>query len=557
MAPILGDHGATGDGLLNLNLEQLIELEHKGNADEQRVVFGPHLHQSPTLLTALDHLSVKPSLADVGVSWSNLLACPDCDLDHLLTYVDRVLTTYDVKGTARQDLAGVLMNMVVDLNQRLDEGLQGCCPPWRKSALYVVCSQILYTCASVGAPPSLAPLVRLMDRCEEGLSADSYKGLMMHALKTGRPPELLEDMLAELMGWGKLPGRKHYELLLQCYANHGDCLEALDTLRRMQGLGLMPTPQSYYHIFQGLALRGQVERADEVFREMLARGVPLDVTHFTFLFKTALVRAQDVRIFSARASSQVATYEYRKRKRLLGLRSQNFQHLYQYLSAWQQEMVRLKVQHNDWSLKFMVRALEKVERVEDCLVLAKVFEKNLPGNFIPHTMAMRRSSRKKTFDHLTHISELTSRLQAGGAAVELDHVIARAYRDFWLHEDLQVALKAFSGIPRHKLKGNTQYYAAVINLQSIARRWKDVLRSLDTMTREGCRVEDGLWHVILRCLAASKTPPEIVEKFRELMGTKDWHRLGHLYMLSSERKEVVPLEVAVTDDSHEDDVIQG
>lgn len=78
----------------------------------------------------------------------------------------------------------------------------------------------------------------------------TYEILLTSAVVQQQPPGVCEELVHEMMGFGMLPGKGHFDQLLVSYARFGLVSEARRGLGRMLALGLAPATRHYNHVLQ-------------------------------------------------------------------------------------------------------------------------------------------------------------------------------------------------------------------------------------------------------------------------------------------------------------------
>ncbi|KAF6259594.1 hypothetical protein COO60DRAFT_996241 [Scenedesmus sp. NREL 46B-D3] len=127
-----------------------------------------------------------------------------------------------------------------------------------------------------------------------------YDTLLSLRIWQGAPPEAIEELLCELMGWGVAPSLQHFEHLAEAYALHREVAAAEAVLDRMQAAGHTPLLRTYNRLLSGIAMNGDMGAATRVFARLKTQGLAPDEQTMRALFKCVRLYAGMVRVNTAR-----------------------------------------------------------------------------------------------------------------------------------------------------------------------------------------------------------------------------------------------------------------
>jgi pentatricopeptide repeat protein len=173
-----------------------------------------------------------------------------------------------------------------------------------------------------------------------------------------------------------------------------------------------------------------------VYQELRAAQLAPDLRTFDRLFCAVRLAAEGARMEAARRLHQLAAGDWAQRREVLGVRSAQFNGAYALLSRWQGHMVEARLQHSERSLLHLARALERLNRLGDCLQLVQAYEQLRPGETRPHSAAIAVGARASAPRSVSYCLQLVQQLEARRGRLGARDYLALMAAQGWLHRDV-------------------------------------------------------------------------------------------------------------------------
>uniref|UniRef100_A0A383VS54 PROP1-like PPR domain-containing protein n=1 Tax=Tetradesmus obliquus TaxID=3088 RepID=A0A383VS54_TETOB len=305
-----------------------------------------------------------------------------------------------------------------------------------------------------------------------------FDSLLNLRMWQGAPPEALEALLSELMGWGVTPSCVHYECLAESYALHQDVAAAEQVFDRMQAAGHTPLLRSYNRLLNGIAMYGDMVAATRIYARFKAQGLKPDEQMMRALFKCVRLYASRVRVETARKQALAKPGDTVVSAHLLSQRSKLFLAAYSQLATWQGELVAAGLKHSPTSMHQLLTALDRLGYVDDCLQLAKLNEEKTTGTFKAHQTALQAASRSRMVKNASNAVDLARRLAAGEALDRLGYTALIA-GNFWISRDHQQMLDTVKAMVAAGHEPDESVLLQMLHVYCTSGMWGEALSVLD------------------------------------------------------------------------------
>ncbi|WIA30492.1 hypothetical protein OEZ86_000576 [Tetradesmus obliquus] len=305
-----------------------------------------------------------------------------------------------------------------------------------------------------------------------------FDSLLNLRMWQGAPPEALEALLSELMGWGVTPSCVHYECLAESYALHQDVAAAEQVFDRMQAAGHTPLLRSYNRLLNGIAMYGDMAAATRIYARFKAQGLKPDEQMMRALFKCVRLYASRVRVETARKQALAKPGDTVVSAHLLSQRSKLFLAAYSQLATWQGELVAAGLKHSPTSMHQLLTALDRLGYVDDCLQLAKLNEEKKTGTFKAHQTALQAASRSRMVKNASNAVDLARRLAAGEALDRLGYTALIA-GNFWISRDHQQMLDTVKAMVAAGHEPDESVLLQMLHVYCTSGMWGEALSVLD------------------------------------------------------------------------------
>lgn len=201
---------------------------------------------------------------------------------------------------------------------------------------------------------------------------------------------------------------------------------------------------------------------------MRAGGLQPDQRTYDRLFCAVRLSAERRRMEAARELNALARDDWQLRRAVLNKRAAHFNAAYSMLTEWQQHMVAAGVQHTERSLWHLMKALERLSRLQDCLQLAKQYEKLRPGNHKPHTHAIRVAARDARPEKLVEGMQLVQKLEQRQGRLSPQQQLVLLSAQAWVHQDVGKVAAAVARLRASGLRMDQSAYKSLVQVGAVA-----------------------------------------------------------------------------------------